>query len=283
MQKMCAVSIFSRTFLVVLLGCPCSFKVHAAEAGDFNVAYGFSAAGHSRAAAPSPTAMAGTVSFGLFVVPSFLVAGSTQTFTSVNTPGSGRSWNYGVTKFEFNRDWSLTKKTDFQADYTITLPTNGAGTPGVEHYAHQFLAMIDYQRSPQNYFEVDVGDYMGGRDTAPGYKHTALFSLIAQHNLKRDGTGGSNYDFELDASPSSEGSPASVVFTAGAEHNFKSGVTFTALATVGLTANDPVVGVSIRLKFRGNLAGKPTEAKNALSFSKLQRLERTRFGRIGRF
>jgi hypothetical protein len=277
--------IFRGTALAALLGCCCSVIVHAAEVGDFNVAYGFSAVGHARTTAPSPTAMAGTASFGVFVSPSFLIAGSTQTFTSTATPGSRRTWSYGLTKFEFNRDWAVpkTKVLHVQADYTIMLPTDGIKTPGVEHYSHQFLGMLDYQRSAQNYFEIDAGDYMGGRDATPGYKHTALLSLIVQHNLRADGGSGTNYDFELDASPSSEGAPASAVLTAGVEHTFKSKVTLTALALVGLTANDPVIGVAVRVKFGGNFAGKPIEARNAMNFSKLQRLERTRFGRIGRF
>lgn len=53
--------------------------------------------------------------------------------------------------------------------------------------------------------------------------------------------------FEIDASPSSEGAPASVVATGGVLHNFKSGFGISALAIVGLTAWDPAVGVSISL------------------------------------
>ena len=68
-------------------------------------------------------------------------------------------------------------KADFQLDYTITLPTDGTiAPPGVETLAHQFLAMVNYQPSKKNYFEVDAGDYMSGRDSAPGYKHTGLLS-----------------------------------------------------------------------------------------------------------
>jgi hypothetical protein len=106
-----------------------------------------------------------------------LVAGSTQTFTSEKSPGSARTWNYGVTKIEVNQDLLLPTKADFQLDYTITLPTDGTiAPPGVETLAHQFLAMVNYQPSKKNYFEVDAGDYMSGRDSAPGYKHTGLLS-----------------------------------------------------------------------------------------------------------
>jgi hypothetical protein len=281
--KRSARSIPSESVLAVVIGCCAFFSGQAAEIGDFNFAYGFSAGSQARTAAPSPNIMAGTASFGLYALPTLVVAGSTQTFTSAHTPGYGRTWHYGITKFELNRDWLLSKKTDFQLDYTISLPTNGAGTPGVEHYSHQFLAMIDYQHSSQNYFEVDVGDFMGGRDAAPGYRHTPLLSLIAQHNLARDGRSRSSFDFEVDASPSVERIPASATLTAGAEHSFKSGLGVTALALVGLTANDPVIGFTLRLRFKGNLAKTDTEPSNALSFSKLQRLERTRFGKIGRF
>jgi hypothetical protein len=89
--------------------------------------------------------------------------------------------------------------------------------------------VLDYTHSTQNYFEVDAGELLGGRTAAPGYKQTGLLSLIAQHNLRRDGTSGTNLDFELDASPSSEGAPASAILTAGAEHTFKSKVTLTGL------------------------------------------------------
>uniref|UniRef100_Q01YN2 Uncharacterized protein n=1 Tax=Solibacter usitatus (strain Ellin6076) TaxID=234267 RepID=Q01YN2_SOLUE len=267
-------------------------KANAQQAGAFNVAYGYSATSQARTAAPTSDAMAGTASFGVFLPKDFLLAGSTQTFTSSHSPGSSRTWGYGVTKFEINHDWTLWKKQEgagptprslhFEADYTITLPTDGNEPAGVEHYGHQFLGMLDYFRSPQNYFEVDGGDFMGGRDAAPGYKHTALLSLIAQHNLRANGNSGTNFDFELDASPSSEGAPASAILTAGAEHTFKSKVTLTALALVGLTANDPAVGVSLRIKFTGSLSKKQGEAR-VLSFSKLQRLETRFFGKIGRF
>ena len=63
-----------------------SLIVRAAE-GDFSAAYSYTAVGQSRTAEPSATAMAGTASFGLFPLPSFLVAGSTQTFISVKAPG----------------------------------------------------------------------------------------------------------------------------------------------------------------------------------------------------
>jgi hypothetical protein len=234
--------------------------------------------------------MTGTASFGVFLPANFLLAGSTQTFTATKTPGSSRTWGYGVSKLEVNHDWALWKpetpasrSLHFETDYTVTLPTDGNEPAGVEHYAHQFLGMLDYTHSVQNYFEIDAGDLLGARDAAPGYKQTALLSLIAQHNLQRDGKSGTDLDFELDASPSSEGAPASVVFTAGAEHTFKSKITLTALALVGLTANDPTVGVSLRVKFAGNLTKKKPAAQ-ALTFSRLQRLERPRFfGRIGRF
>jgi hypothetical protein len=264
----------------------------AQQAGDFNVAYGYSATSQARTAAPTPDSMAGTASFGVLLPASFLVAGSTQTFTATHTPGSSRTWGYGVTKLEANHDWLLRKwgtgethfsrSLHFQADYTITLPTDGNEPAGVEHYEHQFLGMLDYSHSPQNYFEIDAGDLLGARPAAPGYKQTPLLSLIAQHNLHRDGTSGTTFDFEVDASPSSEGAPASAVLTAGAEHTFKSKITLTALALVGLTANDPAIGFSLRIKFTGNLS-KKRAADRLLTFSRLHRLEASRFGKIGRF
>jgi len=275
-------------FAAIAISCS-AIGANAQQVGDFNVAYGYSATSQARTAAPTPEAMAGTASFGVFLPASFLVAGSTQTFTSTHTPGSSRTWGYGVTKFEANHDWLLRKwetvgsrSLHFQADYTLTLPTDGNEPPGVEHYGHQFLAMLDYFHSPQNYFEIDGGDFLGARTAAPGYKQTALLSLIAQHNLRADGNSGTNFDFELDASPSSEGAPASAMLTAGAEHTFRSKITLTALALVGLTANDPAVGVSLRIKFTGNLSGKHAAAR-VLTFSELHRLENTRFGKIGRF
>jgi hypothetical protein len=279
----------SRLFFAILAICFAT-KANAQQSGDFSVAYGYSATSQARTAAPTPSFMAGTASFGVFLPANFLLAGSTQTFTATKTPGSSRTWGYGVTKLEVNRDWALWKpetpasrSLHFEADYTLTLPTDGNEPPGVEHYPHQFLGMLDYTHSVQDYFEVDGGDLLGARAAAPGYKQTALLSFIAQHNLRRDGKSGTNFDFELDASPSSEGAPASVVLTAGAEHTFKSKVTLTALALVGLTANDPTVGVSLRIKFAGSLTKKKPAAQ-ALTFSKLQRLERVRFfGRIGRF
>lgn len=263
--------------------------VIAQQAGDFSVAYGYSATSQARTAAPTASGMAGTASFGIYLPENFLLAGSTQTFTSTKTPGANRTWGYGVTKLEINHDWTLWKpetpagrSLHFQADYTVTLPTDGNEPPGVEHYAHQFLGMLDYTHSPQNYFEIDAGDLLGSRAAAPGYKQTALLSLVQQHNLRRDGTSGTNFDFELDASPASEGATASAVLTAGVEHAFKSKISLSALALVGLTANDPAIGVALRIKFTGSLTKKhPTEA---LSFSRLQRLERARFfGKLGRF
>jgi hypothetical protein len=261
--------------------------------GDFDVAYSINATGHTRTAAPSSTSVAGPASFGIFLAPRFLVAGSTQTFTSTNTPGSGRTTGYGVTKFEFNGNifhktsgdegTDVVLNRDLSVDYTITLPTNGAATPSVENHAHQFLATFGFDHSLQHYFEIDAGDYMGGRDGKPGYKHTPLLSLIAQRNLKSNGSSPTHLDFELDASPSSEDAPASAMASAGVTHGFKSGLRISAAALVGLTANDPEIGVSISFKFKGNLAGKENP-RSALTFSRLRRLERlTRFGRFGRF
>jgi hypothetical protein len=267
--------------------------VNAQQAGDYTVAYGYSATSQARTAAPTPSAMAGTASFGIFLPANFLLAASTQTFTSAKSPGASRTWGYGVSKVEANHDWTLWKQKaqsetaaqelHFEADYTITLPTDGNEPPGVEHYAHQFLGMLDYTHSPQDYFEVDAGDLLGARTAEPGYKQTALLSLIEQHTLA-GGKSNTSFDFELDASPSSEGAPASAVLTAGAQHTFKkSNITVSALALVGLTANDPAIGVALRIKFAGNLAKKHPNAE-ALNFSKLQRLESPRFfGKIGRF
>lgn len=281
-------SLGSTVFALLVIAC-LAMEARAQQVGDFNVAYGYSAAGQARTAAPTPDTMAGTASFGVFLPAGFLVAGSTQTFTSTHTPGSSRTWGYGVTKLEANHDWTLrkweagtSKALHFQADYTITLPTDGNETPGVEHYGHQFLGMLDYFHSPQNYFELDAGDALGPRAAAAGYQQTALLSLVAQHNLRADGNSATNFDFELDASPSSEAAPASAIFTAGAEHTFRSKVTLTALVFVGLTANDPAIGVSLRIKYLGSLARKRTAAQ-VLTFSTLHRLENTRFGRIGRF
>jgi hypothetical protein len=275
--------------LAAIVGSFLAANIGAQQPGDFNVAYGYSTTSQARTAVATPDSMAGTASFGVFLTRSMLLAGSTQTFTSSQTPGSSRTWGYGVSKLELNHDWLLwePKSTEsralhFEADYTITLPTDGNEPAGVEHYAHQFLGMLDYTHSAQNYFEVDCGDFLGPRTAASGYKQTALLSLVAQRNLRADGNSGTNFDFELDASPSSEGAPASVVLTAGAEHAFKSKISLTALALVGLTANDPAIGISVRIKFTGNLSGKQAQA-HALNFSKLQRLENPRFGRIGRF
>jgi len=266
---------------LLVVGCG-STRLQAGDAGDYNAAYSFATSGYARTAAPSSASTAGVASFGLFVTSRFLVAGSTQTFTSTRPTGSSTTWSYGVSKLEFNGDVSLSKKTDLQGDYTIILPTNGPGTPGTERYAHQFLGMLDYQHSAQNYFEVDAGDYLGGRTAGPGYQNTALLSLIASHNGSRDGKSNTNLDFELDASPASGGSPASVILTAGADHTFGSKVVVTALAQIGLTANDPAIGVSISVKLLGKLSSETGEASRALTFSKLQRLQE-RFGKIGRF
>jgi hypothetical protein len=276
------------TVLVVTTIFCFAIGVHAQQPGDFSAAYGFSANSQARTAAPTPATMAGTASFGVILPANFLLAASTQTFTATKTPGSDRSWGYGVTKVEANHDWTLWRSTEdrnvhLQADYTVALPTDGNESPGVEHYAHQFLGMLDYKHSPQNYFEIDAGDLLGARSAGPGYKQTAVLSLIGQHNLRRSGNSGTNFDFEFDASPPSEGTPSSAVLTAGAEHAFKSKITLTALALVGLTVNDPAIGVSLRIKFTGSLAKKPAP-REALTFSKLQRLEGIRFfGKIGRF
>jgi hypothetical protein len=264
--------------------------------GDFDVAYSVVANGHARTAASSSTSIVGPASFGIFLASCLLIAGSTQTFTSTSIPGSGRTTGYGITKFEFNGDvWhkdvappaeappEAKLNRDFSLDYTITLPTNGPTTSGIEGHAHQFLAGFAFDHSLQHYFEIDVGDYMGGRDAKPGYKHTGLLSLIAQRNLRSDGQSPAHLDFEIDASPSSEGTPASVVAAPGVTYGFQSGLRLGVAALVGVTANDPEIGVSISLKFKGNLAGKGP-AKTALTFSRLRRLERlTRFGRFGRF
>jgi hypothetical protein len=262
----------------------------AQQTGDFSVAFGYSATSQARTAAPTPSAMAGTASFGVVLPAGFLLACSTQTFTSTQSPGSSRTWKYGLTKLEGNHDWNLWapetpagRALHFEADYTITLPTDGTQTPGVKQYSHQLLGMFDYTHSAQDYFEVDIGDLLGPRSAAPGYRQTALLSLIAQHNLRRDGSSGTNFDFEVDASPSSHWAPASAVLTAGVEHTFKSKVNLAALALAGFTANDPAVGISLRIKFTGNLGSKKPAAE-ALMFSKLQRLQNIRFfGKIGRF
>jgi hypothetical protein len=208
--------------------------------------------------------MAGRASLEYSQQKVLMFASSTQTFTSSHVPGASRRSGYGVTKFETNHDWFLwnpetpasSRSLHFEADYTITLPTDGNEPAGVEHDAHQFLGMLDYYHSPQNYFEVYAGDLLGARNADPGYKQTTLLSLIAQHNLRADGNSGTNLDFALEASPSSEGAPACAVLTAGAEHALKSKITLTALGLIGLTANDPAIGVSLRIKFTGNLAGK---------------------------
>ena len=289
-------TVMRQTVLAAIAACCFAFYAHAQQAGDFNAAYGYSSTSQARTAAVTPDSTAGTASFGVFLTPSWLLAVSTQTFTSSHVPGASRTWGYGVTKLEGNHDWLLSRAEKsphplhLEADYTLTLPTDGTEPPGVEHYTHQLLGMLDYDRSAQNYFELDVGDYLGARPSAPGYKQTALLSLVAQHNLRADGRSRTTFDFEVDASPSSEDAPASAVLTVGAEHSFRpkarnasSGITLTALALAGLTANDPAVGFVVRIKFTGNLARKPLEAHNALSFSKLQRLENSRFGRLGRF
>lgn len=257
-------------------------QLHAADAGDYNVAYSFAASSDARTAAPSAASTAGIASFGLFATPHFLVAGSTQTFTSETPTGSSTTWGYGVTKLEFNQDFSLSQKTDLQGDYTIVLPTNHPNTSGNDKLAHQFLGMLDYQHSAQNYFEVDAGDYLSGRSTGSGYQNTPLLSLIASHNTHRDGKSSTNLDFELDASPAAGESPSSLILTAGADHTFGSRVVLTALAQIGLTANDPAIGVSISVKILGKLTNKSAEPSTALTFSKLQRLQE-RFGKIGRF
>jgi len=59
--------------------------------------------------------------------------------------------------------------------------------------------------------------------------------LIAGRNFKTDGMSPLNMAFELDASPSSEGAPASVTATAGLLHDFASGFRISASAIVGLT------------------------------------------------
>jgi hypothetical protein len=275
-------------FSIVLLGA-CPLSAQLPNTGDFDAAYSVTASGHARSATPSPTSVSGSAIFGISLCPKFLVAGSTQTFTSTNTPGSGRTTGYGVTKFEFNRD-VVHKETasglnrDFSLDYTITLPTNGPPAAGTEGNAHQFLAMLSFDHSVQQSFEIDAGDYMGGRDSKPGYKHTALLSLIGQRNLRSDGKSNGNLDFELDASPSSEGTPASVLLSTGVTYGFKSGLQITALAIAGITAIDPEIGVAISIKFKGNLAGKGPNIAKILTFSRQQRLERVRnFGRLGRF
>jgi hypothetical protein len=271
-----------QTSVFWLAACCSTTRGLATEPGDFNVAYGFSGNSPVRSAVPSSSALAGTLSFGVFPTKSFLIAGSTQTFTGASSPGMNWIWKYGVTKLEFNKDWLISEKAHLQADYTIVLPTNGNNTPGVEHYAHQFLGMLDYQYSDRNYFEIDAGDYLGGRTAAAGFKNTGLLSLIAQSNLAKNGLSPSNLDFEVDASPRSEDTPASAVFSLGMDTTFKSHWTVTALANVGLTANDPAIGFSLRLRYSGNLAKKPTTETRGI-FGKLNRLERTRFGRIGRF
>lgn len=264
---------------LLCVGVPAGF---AADSGDYNVAYGFSGAAPARSAAPSSAALAGTFSFGLFPVKSFLIAGSTQTFTGTQASAAGWTWKYGVTKFEFNKDWIVSDKVHVEGDYTIVLPTGGE-VSGVENYGHQFLGMFDYQHSEQNYFEIDAGDYLGGRTSAPGYMNTGLLSLIGQSNFAKNGNSPANLDLEIDASPHTEDTPASAIFTIGVDRTFKSHWTVTALASVGLTANDPAVGFSLRLKYTGNFLKKPAETKNAAMFAKTLRLERTRFGRIGRF
>jgi hypothetical protein len=258
----------------------------AGEEGAFNAAYTYTAVGQTRAEAPSATAMSGTASFGAFLTNNFLLAGSTQTFTSVAAPGADRSSSYGVTKLEANRDWLIwpSQGLHLAGDYTITLPTNGNNTPGVEHYAHTLLAVVS-RGVNRYYYELDAGDYISGRDAAPGYKHTALLTLVGQRNSQPDGNGMTNLDAELDASPRSESTPASVVLTLGADHTFrKTNLTLTALALVGLTANDPAIGVSIRLKYTGSFKKGETNPREApLSLSRMRRLERTRFGTLGRF
>ena len=226
--------------------------------------------------------MAGTASVGLYLAPSFFIAPSTQTFTYSRVRGSSPVWSYGVTKVELNQQWSLSDQIDIAGDYTLQIATNGPPSPGGERYTHQFLTMVGYQYSPQDYFETDFGDYMGARSVGPGYANTPLLTLIGQHKLSADGKNPSTLDFALDASPSSAGAISSVILTAGIQHTFKKYWTLTGLALVGLTANDPAVGVSVQLQFNGNLGGKEG-ARNPLNFSKLQRLERVRFGRFGRF
>lgn len=261
--------------------------------GDFSVAYTVTGEGQTRRADPSPTSLVGSAAFGVYLTPRLLLAASTQTFTSTDTSGSGRTTGYGITKVESNFEplhWGRTPtgseaalNRDLSFDYTITLPTSSQSTPGVAGFAHQFLTVFDFDSSFHQHFEIDAGDYIGGRDSKPGYKHTGVLSLISQTKFRTDGTGPA-LDFEVDSSPSSEEAPASVVASEGVTYAFRSGLMLTAAAVTGITANDPEIGFSVTIKFNGNLARKRAGTKSVLSFSRLRRLQGfQRFGRLGPF
>jgi hypothetical protein len=139
MQKKPTISSLRGTTLAAILIFGSAARANAQQAGDFSAAYGFTALGQARTAATTADFMAGTASFGVILPKGFLLAVSTQTFTSTKTPGADRTWGYGVTKLEGNHDWTLWKAESpvsrslhFQADYTITLPTDGNEPSGVE-------------------------------------------------------------------------------------------------------------------------------------------------------
>jgi hypothetical protein len=278
--------------LCLLTGLVCvrTLPAQLPSTGDFDVAYSVSGSGPTRAAAPSSSSLAGPLSFGVYLRPQLLVAGSTQLFSSTKDPGSTWKTRYGVTKLEINGDlkhWekhsgSDTLNRDFMLDYTLIIPTNDPDVTVGETFGHQFLAQFNFDQSAKNNFEIDMGDQMSGRDGKTGFKHTGLLSLIGQHNVSESP---GYFIWEVDASPSSEGAPASVTASPGIMYKIKPYLRLTAVAVVGITANDPAIGFSIGLKYTGNFTSKPSPEKaRALTFSRLRRLERfTQFGRLGRF
>lgn len=241
------------------------------DPGDYSISYGLVGNGNTRRSTPSPKSLSGNAAASISMTRCMLVAISSQTFQVTKTPGQSNVVSAGVTKMEVNRNIlhsevpapDKSRDRDFSLDYTITLPTGPSVPPGVESYAHQFLAEYSMNLSSPDYLEVDAGDYMAGRNMKPGYKHTGLITVVYVRNFKLNGSSPTSFTFELDGGTHSESDPSSLVSAEGIGHKFKSGIALRGAVITGLTANDPKIGFSISLQFSGKLRKGPAAISNA--------------------
>jgi hypothetical protein len=246
--------------------CPEKEDSQLPKVGDFAAAYGIVANGHTRIASPaSPTSVAGNASASFNITRCTTITASSATFNSTQPPVGLRATGFGVTKFDFNRGLVYQEKylgnnnyltRNFSLDYTITIPTNSPPQPGIQTHAHQFLGEYAWDHSLQHSFEIDAGAILTGRTAKPGYQDTALLTLVANRNLKTDGSSPSTLFLELDAGTHSEENPASIITTEGLKYKINSNWSLQAAALTGLTSRDPEIGFALTLKFKANLAGK---------------------------
>jgi hypothetical protein len=249
---------------------------------DYSAPYGLVWTARARAAQPTPASIGGNATLSLHLTPCTMVLVAPQTFRWSKTQGQPSSIGFGTTKVEINHivfhedrpfpDRPLSR--DFAVDYTLTLPTNGS-SPIVENYAHQFLATFAWDQRLWMSYEVDAGDFLGARNSKPGYAQTALLTLIGSFNGAKSGQSRWNFPIEVDAGSASDSGPSSVISSEGASYKFKNGPVLQGLLLTGLTANDPKVGFALTIKYTGNLKGKPPTTV----FASMKSLLRERTGR----